>query len=155
MGKEKKRRKSHRRTLTLVALLVIFIVIIAIGVYQSHQPAQPVQQVPADQYFKVVSATVNNAEPRDDGSWIVYDMEFQLQAVGGDAHDVVVRSDIPQADPENFVIIKKGQSERVQQKATQQLGYLVEITSDGELPFPVEIVSREAIGTIVIDLSKF
>ncbi len=88
----RKRRKSNKTIVILLFVAGIFISL-AIASYfnQPHGP-QSLRKKPAEEYFKVLNAKVLGCEPRGENVWKIYLISFELQAIGGDAHNVVIQS---------------------------------------------------------------
>jgi len=152
-------RKPRRKTLSLLAVLLVFVAIIALGVYQSR----PQPKKPAAEYFEIFDAGVNPDQieflnPTEDqgGSYenssvmIIYGIYFKIRAIGGDAHDVIVKS-WATAPEEYFEKIVKGQYAYYSKASNRPGGYYSE-KEGGKFPFEVGIWSWEAEGTIKIYL---
>jgi len=151
MKKKKKTRKT-KRTLVVLTSLLVFIVIIIVGVYQT-QLAPPPPKVPADEYFVVLNFALEDYELSKDGEYVkVYLVSFNLKPVGGDAHDVIIKSLAGTQQPEEFPSIGKGVSQFVELEFPSPYPKIVRKNA-GRFPFSIEIYSRETgDGTITVYL---
>lgn len=155
--KKKAGKKTYKKSLIAVTLVVTFGVIIVLGIYQHRllPQAQPTQKFQAAEYFEIVDATVDNANPKFNSTgalvaWEMYALRYTLKAVKGDAHDVVIKS-WAQAQPVYFDVIQKGGNVTVTQTSTQTAPYLLEVQNvDGKFKFTVNLRSAEAEGKIDI-----
>jgi hypothetical protein len=148
----------------IISLIIIFafVGIIALGLYQSLSQSQTrPSKKPAAEYFEIFEATVNDGEfemPSVDqgGSYenssilFIFSISYKIRAIGGDAHNVVIKS-WAKADLVDFQVIQKDQWEYVEQTSSRPLyGYKSTKDSTGKFPFQAKIVSDEAEGTILI-----
>lgn len=160
--KRKKRIKKRRRVKKPLVILSVatFIVIILSAALYLGQLQGGSQKKSADEYFEIFDATVNLGEFRDPpigqgGSYenssilIIKGVSFKLRAIRGDAHAVIVKS-WGKAEPVDLETILKGQWKYVEQESPY--GYLSQKAENGKFPFPVDISSREAEGTIIVYL---
>lgn len=147
--KRRKRRKKIKEVLVL--LVVILFLVLAVASFLSQQRSQ--EKMPAEEYFRVFDATVDDAEPRTNDTvvvgWMIYGISFKLQAVVGDAHNVVVQS-WAMADLVYFGDIPKDRFGYVSQMSPRPYGYMSKINEDGEFPMTIRISSKEAEGKITI-----
>jgi len=157
MGKVKKGR-NRKKTSILFVLLLIFGVIIAVGVYQNmHQSSsQSNQEYSAAEYFEIVNATINDGKLRRNettGEIIaveIYSISFEVKAVKGDAHNVVVQG-WARSQPEELGTILKGEARAViEQRTSTSAPYLSQKNADGKFPMTIRITSQEASGFIII-----
>jgi len=148
MRKEKRRtRKTDKRMLALLVIVSLFVLVI-VGSYMSQPNNQRPEKKSAEEYFRIFEPTVNYGEPRENGTiWLVYDISFKLQAIGGNASNVIVQS-WATAEPVELMDIPKGEFRYVNQVSS--VAYLVKMNEDGKFPMPIRIKSREAEGKIII-----
>jgi len=146
MLKEKRRKKkTNKRTLVFLAIVCLFVIVIVVS-YLS-QPQRP-EKKPAEEYFRIFEPTVNYGEPRENGTiWLINDISFKLQAIGGDASNVIVQS-WAMAEPVELMDIPKGESRYVNQFSS--VAYLIKMNEDGKFPMSIRITSTEADGEIII-----
>lgn len=105
----------------------------------------------ADEYFEILSPTVDYGEPVENGTmWKVYEMSFTLKAVGGEAHTVIVYVE-GMAEPTELGNFLKDESTWVPIEFPRP-GYLIEMNEDGKFPIRIEIRCDEASGFITIPL---
>jgi len=148
MRKKKSRtRKIDNRKLVLLAIVCLF-VIVTVAAYISQQNNQRPEKKPAEEYFRILEPTINYGEPRENGTiWLIYDISFTLQAIGGDASSVVVQS-WAKAEPVELMDIPKNESRYVKQISS--LAYMIQMNEDGKFPMSIRITSREAEGEMII-----
>jgi len=157
---KRKKNTSFGKKVAIISVFLIFVIIVALGVYQNR--AQPRQPKSAAEYFEIFDATVNDGEFRDPpvlegGGYntsrilIIYDVEFQLKAKGGDANSVIVKA-WGKVEPQIFDSIPKNQWVDVHFQAARPLGYLSEKVDGKGFPLEIETRSEEAEGTITIYL---
>jgi len=160
-----KRRKgtSAKKIGTIVAVLLIFAVIVGIGLYQLQAQSRPFVKKQAKDYFEILEPTVNDYDylnPTVDkgGSYensstlMVYSISFQLKAIGGDAHSVVVKS-WAQAEMYPIVSISQNQQQYVQQDSSRPFGKpIYKNSTTGYFEFTIGITSEEADGDITFAL---
>lgn len=133
----KTKKKKTSKKIWILLVLLFFGVIVGIGLYQSQRPVRV--------EFHVIQAGLDGPSPyyRDNGSVaIIYGVSIQFEAVGGDAHDVVVSwAAGPDIEPENIVIMRKDTPTIV--SLASSAGYLTRrndtLAAAGEPPYPVTI----------------
>lgn len=149
MRRRKKRTKLNKRMAVLLVIVGVFM-LAAVASYLSQ--LRSLEKKPAEEYFRVFDATVNYGVPRRNGTaWIIYGISFKLQAVGGDAHNVIVQS-WAMAEPVELGDIPKDGFKTVTQTSAPPFGYLSEMNEDGKFPMLIRITSLEAEGKITIYL---
>jgi len=133
----KAKRKKTSKKIWILLVLVLFIVIMVIGLYQIQRPAKV--------EFKVIQAgwDGNFPEIRNNGSIaFIYGVSIQFEAVGGDAHDVVV-SWAGGAYMESENIEKMSKDTPTLVSLLSETGYKTNrddsLAALGEPPYPVEI----------------
>jgi len=137
----------------LVVFLVIFGAIIVVGIYQN--PLQKPKKDEAKDYFEIVSAAIEpavNDRIEENGTvWIIHGLTFQIRAVEGDAHEVVILS---WANSEPYLIgeMKKGEIKTVFPPLSSPFGYSTVQQADGTFPVKIRVKSLEAEGSITINL---
>ena len=153
-GKEKKSKARARRKwwIATVTIIVVFIVV-ATASYLIQQ-SKPTKKAEAKDYFRVVNATINDADPIEMNdttilSVKIYGISFVLQAVGGDAHDVAVMG-WAYADTVPIGIISEGEFSLVIQMSFRPYGIYTEINEEGKFSMEIRIISKEAEGKITI-----
>ena len=147
-----KRKKKTRIKKEIVVLSVILIIlVIAIALYLSMDGSR--EKKPAEEYFRVFNTTINDAEPRTNDTvimrWIIYGISFEIEAVGGDAHNVIVLS-WAKAYPIDVGDIPKGESRYVSMTSSRPYGYNSIIDEEGKVPMTIRVTSTEAKGAITI-----
>lgn len=156
MRKKKKRTRINKQIVVLSVIIGAFMVA-AVASYLTQSPGvekEPgVDKKPAKEYFKVLNATIDYAEPRYNDTaiiaWEIFDISFTLQAVGGDANNVIVQS-WANAEPVELGDIQKDHSKYVTQSSPPPFGYLSEINENEKFPMTIRITSEEAEGKITI-----
>jgi len=153
----KKKRRMKRRKLKkeIVCIVVITIFVsLMIALYlsqQSNRETEPKQS--AEEYFRIFDTTINDADPVTNDTvivrWIIYWISFKIQAIGGDAHNVVVKS-WAKAPHEWVGDIPEGEYRYVEQMSIRPFGYMSEIDKDGKVPMEIVITSTEAEGAVTI-----
>ena len=148
MRKKKRRtRKTDNKKLVLL-VIACFFVIVTVAAYISQQDNQGSEKKPAEEYFRILEPTINYGEPRENGTiWLIYDISFTLQAIGGDASSVIVQS-WAKAEPVELMDIPKNESRYVNQISS--VAYMIQMNEHGKFPMPILITSREAEGEITI-----
>ena len=162
MKRRKSIKKKRRVNRPLVILSLAIVIVISLSAV-SYLNQLPRAKKPADEYFEIFDATVNDGEFQEPslgqgGSYenssvlIIYSVSYKLRAVEGDAHNVVVRA-WAKADFVDFEVISKDQSRYVEQWSSRTAGgFLTRKAENGKFPFPVKLTSDEAEGTITIYL---
>jgi len=155
VSKRKRRKKSDKKigkekSIVILSLVAIILIISALTIYfiQFHNP-QRVQKKPAEEYFKVLDPTVLIGEPLRENTWKLSFISFQLQAIGGDANNVVIKS-WAMSDPQELEDIPENESKPVLLQAPDPHGYVVKTDSEGTLPVTIAVTSDEAEGDITI-----
>ncbi len=150
MKKEKKKKGVNVGVKVLLVTIGVLI-LVAVGSYLSGP--QSVKKKPAEEYFRVSEAYIVSGEPRENGTaYMIYDIYFELQAVGGDAHNVIIQS-WAMAEPVELGDISEGKSKDVRQNSPNPYGYFSEMNEDGKFPMQIRITSKEAEGKIIIPLT--
>jgi len=150
MVRKRERRKKSNKKKVILPLVAGILIISAVATYfiQSHSP-QDMQKKPAEEYFKVLNARVLVGEPLEENMWKISFISFQLQAIGGDAHTVIIKS-WAMTDPQELEDILENESKPVLLQAPSPHGYVTEMNNDGMLPIIIAVTSREAEGKITI-----
>jgi len=146
MVRKRKRRKKGNKTIVIIPLVGI-VILLAIALY-FNQPH--VQKKTAEEYFKVLDPKVLAGEHKEENVWKIYHISFKLQAIGGDAHNVIIQS-WAMADPQELFDIPKNESRLVILESLW--GDFVEMNNEGKLPVSITITSDEAEGKITIAFS--
>ena len=144
MTKEKKQKKSHKKTIAAITLLTVFGIIIVLGAYQ-YQPAIPPT---VEEYFEVTAAIEPMGNDRIENNGTVYILHaiwVGVKAVGGDAHGVVVQS-WAGSDDLQLGDIPKGQTRS--DMMVSFTGAVVRQQEDGNFYVKLTIRSNEVSGTI-------
>lgn len=156
MKKKGKRKRLKLKKEKVAIVVVIIFVVLMIALYliqQSTRKTEPKE--PAEEYFRIFDTTVNDADPVTNDTaierWIIYSISFKIQAIGGDAHNVVVKS-WARAPHEGIGNIPEGEYRYVEQTSVRPFGYMSEINEDGKVPMEITITSTEAEGTVTIYL---
>ena len=144
-NKKRRTRKTDKKKLVLLAIVCLF-VIVTVASYMSQY--QKPEKKPAEEYFRILEPTINYGEPRENGTiWLINDISFTLQAVGGDASSVIVQS-WAKAEPVELMDIPKDESRYVNQISS--VAYMIKMDEYGKFPMSIGITSREAEGKITI-----
>lgn len=151
MRKKRGRKREKVGKEIVVLLVIISILVLAAALYLAQPTSQ--EKKPAEEYFRVFDATVDDAEPIKNDTvaviWMIYGISFKLQVVGGDAHSLVVQS-WAWAEPVYVGDVSKGDSRYVSQASPHPYGYRSIINEDGKFPMTIRITSVEAEGKITI-----
>jgi len=151
--KSKKSRKRKKSKLIAALSVAIGIIVILSVVSYLNQTQNSSQTKPAEEYFRVFNATVNDGEPRENGTmFIVYDVSFVIQPVGGDAHNVIIQSWTGKAEAAELGDIPQNQSKYVNLVSPRPFGVLIAMNEDGKFPLRIMVTSTEARGYITIYL---
>ena len=138
------------RPIVVISLAIGIVIVLSVVSYLS-QLQGGLQKKSADEYFEILSPTVNIGEPVENGTkWKVREIAFTLKAVGGDAHTVIVYSE-GMAQPVELGDIPKNVSTYVPIEFPPP-GYLIEMNEDEKFPMQIEIISKEASGYTTIYL---
>jgi len=155
VSKRKRRKKSDKKigkekSIVILSLVAIILIISALTIYfiQFHNP-QRVQKKPAEEYFKVLDPTVLIGEPLGENTWKLSYISFQLQAIGGDANNVIIKS-WAMSDPQELEDMTENESKPVLLQAPYPHGYVVKTNTEGMLPVIIAVTSDEAEGDITI-----
>lgn len=153
--RKERRSKTNRKWVIAAVIVIIVFIVITTASYLNLQNKSP-KKAEAKDYFRVVNATINDADPVEtNGTTIlsvkIYGISFMLQAVGGDAHDVVVMG-WAYANTVPIGIMSEGEFSLVTQMSTRPYGMYTEINEEGKFPMEIRILSREAEGKITIYL---
>jgi len=150
MVRKRKRRKKSNKKIVILPLVagVLIVLVVAIYFIQTHGP-QDLQKKLAEEYFKALNARVLVGEPLEENMWKISFISFELQAIGGDAHNVIIKS-WAMADPQELEDILENEFKPVLLQAPSPHGYVVEMNNDGMLPIIIAVTSREAEGKITI-----
>ena len=153
-GKEKKSKARARRKWWIITVTIIVVFIVVATASYLIQQSKPAKKAEAKDYFRVVNATINDADPIEMNdttilSVKIYGISFVLQAVGGDAHDVAVMG-WAYADTVPIGIISEGEFSLVIQMSPRPYGTYTEINEEGKFSMEIRIISKEAEGKITI-----
>jgi len=150
MVRKREKRKKSDKKIVILPLVAIILIVSALSIYfiHFHNP-QGVQKKPAEEYFKVLNPTVLIGEPLGEDTWKLSCISFQLQAIGGDANNVVIKS-WAMSDPQELEDIPENESKPVLLQAPDPHGYVVTKDSEGTLPVIIAVTSDEAEGHITI-----
>lgn len=141
MGRKSKRRKTNKWALILVSIVGI-VTIVAIAVLFQNQLGQP--KPTTEEYFEISDVTYDGFE---NGSLLIVNiLEFNLTAVGGDAHYVIIQNlgpDEPSASRPDYVelgTMLKGEVRSV--RLSTEYGVYVHLSEEG-FPIKVRVTSEE------------
>lgn len=151
--KGRRKRRKLRKEIVGIAVITIFVVLM-IALYLNQQSIRETEpKEPAEKYFRIFDTTVNDADPITNDTvverWILYWISFKIQAIGGDAHNVVVKS-WAKAPHEEVGDLQEGEYRYVEQMSERPYGYMSEINEDGKVPMKITITSTEAEGAVII-----
>lgn len=125
-------------------------VIISSAVYQNQLPHQ---KLAAEDYFEIRDALIVEADMERSTDQVLFIMQvrFNLTAVGGDAHNVVIMVG-GMAETGDFPQISELHQNETVSVLTPELKYAYHSvkTADGYYPFTLRIDSREASGTMTM-----
>jgi len=152
--KKKGRRKRRKLRKEIVGIVVTIFVVLMIALYLSQQSIRETKpKEPAENYFRIFDTTVNDADPITNDTvverWIIYSISFKIQAIGGDAHNVVVKS-WAKAPHWEVGDIPEGEYRYVEQMSERPYGMMSEVDEDGKVPMEITITSTEAEGAVII-----
>ena len=145
----KKRVKMSKAKVTISVIVGVFVVLIVASYLSQQRPAQEVP--PADQYFRVLGSTVDDADfPRlpDTSVLLLRGVSFNLTAFAGDAHEVFLES-TGLSDAQYLGTIEKDEVRFISLQFPQ--GYMVTEKESG-YPVEIRIRSTEARGAITFYL---
>lgn len=150
--KRKRRRKSQKtKAILLLATGIIIVLAVALYLYHSHGP-QHLQKKPAEEYFKLLNAKVLGGEPIGENMWKINLISFELQAIGGDAHNVIIKS-WAMSEPQELENIPENESRSVILQSPYPNADVVEMNDEGMLPVTIAVTSDEAEGKITTPFS--
>lgn len=130
-------------------------VIILLAIYQT-QFSHEKEKLPAEDYFEIRDAIVIDAdwERSTDQILFITQVRFNLTAVGGDAHSVLVfvSGMTSQEDWPYFSELKQYETRDISLPPIYPSPFAVRsiMTSEGNFPFRIKIDSAEASGYITI-----
>jgi len=136
----------------LISILIIgvFIAIALLYQLQPQQLSQNPEKELAENYFEIINATVNFGWlKQNDTVLIIEQLGFMLKAVGGDAHDVIIRSTAMSEAYQEIDPLLKNQTRYID--LYYKYGYMSKRTEKG-FPIEIKIWSLEAEGTINVIL---
>ncbi len=151
--RKEKRSKSNRKWAIATVIIIIIFIVVATASYLIQQSKTP-EKAEAKDYFRVVNATINDADPVEMNdttilSVKIYGISFMLQAVGGDAHDVAVMG-WALADTVPIGVVSEGEFSFVIQMSPRPYGIYTEANEEGKFSMEIRIISKEAEGKITI-----
>lgn len=150
----KNRRRRNTSNYIYAVLAVMAGVVIASAIIQTQVPRE---QLPAEEYFEIRDATPIdvNWEKSTNTSLFVRQIRFNLTAVGGNAHSIVVFAPgmTPPEDWPSYSLLKQGDTIDVTLPPGRPFPNDVHIrASEGGFPFELRIDCVEATGTITVML---
>lgn len=149
--KKKKKRKHRNKNIYIYSFFAIMIaVIVSSAIYQNQLPHQ---KLSAEDYFEIQDAIIVDADlsMSTDQVLFITQIRFNLTAVGGDAHSVLimVTGMTSQEEWPYFSELSKNEGEVILLPRLK-MPYRSVKTSEGYFPFPITIDSTEASGTITV-----
>ena len=151
MIRKRKRRKKSNKRLVILLLVASILIILAVAAYLiQHNGPQDLQKKPAVEYFEVLNANVLVGDLLEENTWKISSISFELQAIGGDAHNVIIQS-WAMAEPQELENILENESKAVILQSPN--GQVVETNNEGMLPVIIKVTSDEAEGKITIPFS--
>jgi hypothetical protein len=150
-----RKKKFRNRNIYVYSFLAVMVaVIVSSAVYQNQTP---ILKLAAKDYFGISDAVIVEADmdKSTDNQLFINQIRFSLTAVGGDAHNVLVKVGGMSAIEDWPQISLLNQNETVS-ILTPELVYPYRSikTADGYFPFTVKIDSIEASGTITIMIKE-
>lgn len=147
MKTKKKRRRRTSKVKVILPIALGTIIVLAVALYLSQPPSQ--QRKPAQEYFRVLGSTVDIGDfPNfpDTSLLMIRAISFNITAVGGDAHGVVIES-IALSEPQLLGDISQGQIVYV--NLAFGGGLLSEFNEEEQgFPVTIRIRSMEASGEL-------
>jgi hypothetical protein len=154
MEKKKKRKHTNKKIYIYSFFILMIAVVISSAIYQNQFPHE---KLPAEDYFEIRDAIIVDAdlEKSTDQVLFITQIRFNLTAVGGDAHSILimVTGMTPEEDWPCFSELNKNEGEVIL-LPRMTLPYRSLRTSEGYFPFPIRIDSTEASGTITVLLEN-
>lgn len=149
--RRKKRIKKRKvsKSVLILSLVVVIAIIISVAIYLNQQQGS-FQKRTAEEYFEILNATVDYGDFRQNDTVVIYTISFEIKAVGGDAHDVMVQS---WARAQNYAVgtILEGETKAVMEMTSNPpFGILSRENEDGKFPMEIRITSMEADGYVTI-----
>jgi hypothetical protein len=148
MEKKKKRKHINKNMYIYSFFVLMIVVVISSAIYQNQSPHQ---KLPAEDYFEIRDAIIVDADLTKSTDQILFitQIQFNLTAVGGDAHSVLIKVIGMTSEEEwpYFSELNKNES-TVILIPRLLMPYRSIKTTEGYFPFPVTIDSNEASGTI-------
>jgi len=147
--RRKKRIKKRKvsKSVLILSLVVVIAIIISVAIYLNQQQGG---LRTAEEYFEILNATVDYGDFRQNDTVVIYTISFEIKAVGGDAHDVMVQS---WARAQNYAVgtILEGETKAVMEMTSNPpFGILSHENEDGKFPMEIRITSMEADGYVTI-----
>lgn len=147
--RRKKRIKKRKvsKSVLILSLVVVIAIIISVAIYLNQQQGG---LRTAEEYFEILNATVDYGDFRQNDTVVIYTISFEIKAVGGDAHDVMVQS---WARAQSYAVgtILEGETKAVMEMTSNPpFGILSRENEDGKFPMEIRITSMEADGYVTI-----
>jgi len=158
MEKREKRKRRKRRSKNIYIYLVfaaMICIIVSSAIYQTFFLPE-IEKLPAEDYFEIRDALVIDADwaKSTDDVLFITQIRFNLTAVGGDAHSVLIQlPGMSQAEDWPFFSeMKQNVTIDVRLPLGLPLGNPVRsvLNSEGYFPFRIKMDCREASGFVVI-----
>jgi hypothetical protein len=155
MARHKKRLKVNKLLWPATVILVVLVFVIAAAWYGFNIPAVQSKE-PAAEYFSVRGTVlaeygVEEHNTTDGKYYIINGMGFNITAVEGDAHGVVVYWASGASD--EVELLKKGESTWVQVLLTNKIGQYVGPVNGSTFQTKIRVASGEADGEINLTVS--
>lgn len=155
MSKQKKTKKNISKG---QLALVTFVMVIVLALVSSYIIGSQMPKYPVEEYFKLGRAYILDADYGDDNTnfniLILHELAFNLSAVGGDAHNVIVAGFSPSVQAEELGAILKNQTVRVELiEGSPRYGKRIERSVNGTFPLNLRLYSSETDwGTLTIEI---
>lgn len=152
---KRKHRKHSNKNIYIYSFFAIMIGIIILSAIYQTQFSQT-EKLSAEDYFEIRDAIVIDADWERSTSDVLFitQISFNITAVGGDAHSVIVSTPgmISEEDWPIFSELKQDETQNVVIPPFYPSSYAVRsiMTSEGDYPLRIRIDSEEASGYITI-----
>ena len=146
-GKKRRRRKTDKRLIGLV--LIISLIIIVAVYYAVTEMFSPKEKFDPEEYFEILNPVPSGVLSENGTKLLVYYLLFNISAVMGDAHEVIVNSGgVGMAEPIWVGTILEG-DQRTIFVSFEMLPINLRLKG-GEFEVSLQITSVEATGPVKI-----
>lgn len=143
--KRRKRRKSNKQPLILLSIVAVVMVIIVIAALYQNQNQESQPKPTTEEYFEISGATYDGFIEENGTELILHVLRFNLTAVGGSAHNVIVHNlganePFPWEPYVELGTMLQGEVRTVQ--LNTEKGVYISLTDEG-FPVRIRITSEE------------